>query len=773
MYGQTFPASCETCDEIVRFFDPAELPEGPGNEKGWGSAGDKNLGQFKALTSGKCEHHARLFRNYLPSFNNSVDRKFDYESSDVYLQRCYTYGACFIYLDNQRGGTSSRAFTLLPPRTKHQTNHRHSDPSWIDMKLLEKWKNVCDTQHKECANCNHQNRTQESFPSYLINLESCSIVDGLEGCEYWALSYVWGNASQLHLSTTTIDDLQLPGSLEEGNIRRQLPLTIRHAMALARTLGCGYLWVDSLCIVQNDDNLRSAELSKMSSIFAQASVVIVAANGLHANHGLLGLRDISGPRDYVQESTVLRNGATIIDIHLPSQNTRTLEDSSLLKWKSRGWTFQESLFARRKLIFYDGSVGWECSGACNLECVNLKTTNTMTNVSIEHSEQYLPLIRRQMLSADQTLDIDGLSATVSDFNSRDFTYPEDVLDAFSGVVSFLHSQSHGTLGFVSGLPGIFFNLALLWHDRSVRRRSPSRSGKHCCLPSWSWAGWKDANPITYWKQVSFCEINGAGAGFSWQDKVYSSIQWKGRRTADDKVEISIHNSWDYMRDRFIDNKTEPTPTGWTRHLLSSEASEKLCRDHYAKLRVSSSRCSWEIDSAICHPRCYYTHESHPNGQFLFPLSASRALEKQKHLYLPFISCVTSRVHLEVGNSTYDHEGSFTNKLHDKTGILVGALDIRWVFRNGHLEAHPSPGSVVELVEVAQGVKMLEPFTARYEQPFPELQAHNWPTKGDAYEYVWVLGIHWENGIAYRDSIGRVMKDKWDKLEKDEINLILG
>lgn len=769
MYGQNSPAPCEICDAIVRFFDTAELAEESCSGK---DSGGKHLGQFKTLTSGKCEHHAQLLRNYVPSFNNSVDREFDYESSDVYLQRCYTHGARFLYRNHQRG-TSSKAFTLLQARTKPQSGHRWGDSSWIDIKLLAKWKVVCDSQHKKCAKRGRPNQSEELAPSYLINLESCSIVEGFKGCDYWALSYVWGDATQLLLSTITIRDLQLPGSLEKDVVRRQLPLTIRHAMALARILGCGYIWVDSLCVIQNDDDLRSKELSRMSGIFAQASVVIVAANGLHANHGLLGIRGISTPRDYVPNSTVLRNGAKITDIHLPSENMRILENSSLFKWKSRGWTFQESFFARRKLIFYDGCVGWECLGGCSVEPFDLETTSTMTDASIEHSEYDTPTIRREMLSARQTLGIDGLVAIVRDFNRRDFTYPEDVLDAFSGVVSFLHSRSHGNLGFVSGLPGIFFNLALLWHDRSVRRRRPSRSGKNCCLPSWSWAGWKDADPSTYWMHVCFCEINGAGAGFSWRDKIYSSIQWKGHRTADDEYGDSIHNSWSYMRDRFIDNKTEPIPTGWARHLISSEVSEELCRNHYAKLRATSPKCSWEIDSTICHPQCYYTHESNPHGRFLFPLSASRILEEHKHRYFPFISCTTSRVHLTVGNSISDFEGSFTSKLHDKTGDLVGALDVRWVFPNGKLKTHPLPGSVVELVEVAQGVKMLEPFTSRHDQPFPELREYTWPTKGEAYEYIWVLGIHWKSGVAYRDSIGRVIKDKWDSMEKDEIELLLG
>jgi len=75
------------------------------------------------------------------------------------------------------------------------------------------------------------------------------------------------------------------------------------------------------------------------------------------------------------------------------------------------------------------------------------------------------------------------------FNDRDLRYQEDVLDAFAGLLSEASKSFIG--GFISGLPQMFFDEALLWQPHLPMSRRVSSSTEKCAiLPSWSWVGWQ-------------------------------------------------------------------------------------------------------------------------------------------------------------------------------------------------------------------------------------------------------------------------------------------
>jgi hypothetical protein len=78
----------------------------------------------------------------------------------------------------------------------------------------------------------------------------------------------------------------------------RIPITILNAIHFVRFLGERYLWVDSLCIVQDDDEDRKPEqLNSMAAIYANGSLNIVAADGSNAAYGLRGVRELSKPME--------------------------------------------------------------------------------------------------------------------------------------------------------------------------------------------------------------------------------------------------------------------------------------------------------------------------------------------------------------------------------------------------------------------------------------------------------------------------------------------
>jgi hypothetical protein len=101
-----------------------------------------------------------------------------------------------------------------------------------------------------------------------------------------------------------------------------LPKTIRNAIDLVDQLGIQHLWVDCLCIIQDDTDSKHDQIQAMSGIYANAYVTIIAGNGWDANHGLRGIQGVTEPRQ--------------LSTYLKSDFQENLQPYSSI-WYSRGW----------------------------------------------------------------------------------------------------------------------------------------------------------------------------------------------------------------------------------------------------------------------------------------------------------------------------------------------------------------------------------------------------------------------------------------------------
>jgi Heterokaryon incompatibility protein (HET) len=112
----------------------------------------------------------------------------------------------------------------------------------------------------------------------------------LKAADFLALSYVWGPGNQKPPYTTTLENILVhrnPGGLER--CLNQLPQVVRDAIDLVRLLGFRYLWVDSLCIVQNSERSWKLNASVMDLIYSNAILTICAADGATSDTGLNAL----------------------------------------------------------------------------------------------------------------------------------------------------------------------------------------------------------------------------------------------------------------------------------------------------------------------------------------------------------------------------------------------------------------------------------------------------------------------------------------------------
>lgn len=241
---------------------------------------------------------------------------------------------------------------------EHRGRSKVLDPEWVDVNTMASWYTDCVKEHGiECENLELIRDIEPVNPDWLIDIVQSRLVPAKHSTEkYISLSYTWGQASNLRTTTLIIDDLLRPEALSrENKFGRLIPETIRNAMEITKLLGERYLWVDSLCIVQDDLTALNHSLRKMHMIFANSSVCIVAMAGQDANFGLRGMNKVSAPRSAGQYFIDLAEGERLSGI-LPDASP-----GAGRSYGERAWTFQEFMFAKRRLVFDKGCVRWHAT----------------------------------------------------------------------------------------------------------------------------------------------------------------------------------------------------------------------------------------------------------------------------------------------------------------------------------------------------------------------------------------------------------------------------
>ncbi|KAF6816028.1 hypothetical protein CPLU01_13987 [Colletotrichum plurivorum] len=267
--------------------------------------------------------------------------------------------------------------------------------------------------------------------------------------------------------------MEKPGGLD----RDTLPEVIVDAIQLCAELGQRYLWIDRLCIVQDDMDTKGEQLDAMGVIYHRAFLTIVAL-GDGVTRGLPGVSSRPRPTSYVNHSwdllATMRNpmgDARIPWVELAVQNS---------EWNDRAWTFQERFLSRRRLFFDEGQVYGNC-------CKERWSENT----DGYPEEDWAKTAYWQDEGLNDTFvdeDQDSLAVCtgpLQQYTPRSLTFQEDILNAFAGVGSILRNRLQTDM--LCGHPEKFFLESLLWipNDDGGKKRNLSD------VPSWSWASWVD------------------------------------------------------------------------------------------------------------------------------------------------------------------------------------------------------------------------------------------------------------------------------------------
>mgnify|MGYP005988672949 CR=1 FL=1 len=266
-----------------------------------------------------------------------------------------------------------------------------------------------------------------------------------QSAPYICLSYCWGTEQPLKLLKDVTSDFysEIPWN--------DLPLTFRDVIAVARKFGISYLWIDSLCIIQDDPEDFRHEASEMASVYGQAWLVITASKSKSLSAGLFSepkppVCSVSFPPAATDESENILFARTV-PVHLPSHSGLNHKEGPSFPTLERAWIFQERMLAIRVLHFGPDELSWECLQETVCECApdqerepveTMDYKSQVGNYYLSYDLSWRPKLYHN-ISYWQQVDEKDLCRfwfnLVEKYSQLKLTYPVDSLLAFSGIAT--------------------------------------------------------------------------------------------------------------------------------------------------------------------------------------------------------------------------------------------------------------------------------------------------------------------------------------------------
>jgi hypothetical protein len=323
--------------------------------------------------------------------------------------------------------------------------------------------------HPKCA---------QKEPTYLPNRVvdvSCSpprlYLSRGESDKYACLSYSWGGDQPLKLTTDN-----LPFYLKELPLA-QLPQTLQDAILVTQKLGIRYLWIDSLCIIQNVPADKKAEIARMREIYKHTWVTIAAASTKGAVEGFLAPRKVAPLQEvFVPFHSLMGElgaiGLVRSGIYRPVNHIETYLDPI----ERRGWTLEEKLLSPRLLIYSSTNLRWVC---------NTVSAHDGGNSTF----RYKPMFDLLRIESNEPRD-KRWRDIIRDYSSRLMTEDRDKLLAIAGMAA--ECNVDGQDEYLAGLWRKTLIPDLLWRVEDwiddVTDHRPTRARPvDYRAPSWSWA----------------------------------------------------------------------------------------------------------------------------------------------------------------------------------------------------------------------------------------------------------------------------------------------
>ncbi|CAN9093796.1 unnamed protein product [Alternaria alternata] len=344
---------------------------------------------------------------------------------------------------------------------------------------MKKWISDCCTVHQ------HVSPNRDLYPTRLIKLgryedEGARLYSPKHPVVFAALSYRWGSGKQ---SETTKDNVTK--HYQELNTLG-FPKTLRDAIQITRKLGLEYIWIDRVCIIQDDKEDWANEASLMADIYASAYVVLSATATEDCENGFLGGRSKPLIIQYAQCGQETQEVcARQIESH-DCGSTMPKTDYTLYK---RGWCMQERFLARRIIHFLPDEILFECQAGRECECGRASNEREVDYYDPWNPGGYGTFGRLQAAKSMEEQEFTfNWTRVVQRYSRTKLTYGEDSLPALSGIAACVQHLNPGK--YIAGLWEKDIGVQLGWvidPNNPIARRWEDPEDIDILGPTFSWS----------------------------------------------------------------------------------------------------------------------------------------------------------------------------------------------------------------------------------------------------------------------------------------------
>jgi hypothetical protein len=331
--------------------------------------------------------------------------------------------------------------------------------STIACRQISQWLSRCSSNHG-CYNVS----SFSALPTRVLEIQGpqqvrLHVSGANERASYACLSHCWGGVVPLKLSQTTLREFQQEIPWD------RLPRTFKDAVEVARGLDLKFLWIDSLCIVQDDDNDWRCESAMMTSVYSQAYITLAASQAADSTQGLF------------LDPKLVRYKKVYIGFNGPGKrheiflrHVQQLLNKKELPLLQRAWYFQENMLSPRTAHFTESFLYLDCHQG---------VTRVDQNELYPERLDIMTKIKRGLL---EKADPYMWYKVASDYSELSLTYPQDVFPALQGVAK--KFQAVRQCDYFAGIWGDNIMMDLLWwRSNEAANFNPLRY----IAPTWSWA----------------------------------------------------------------------------------------------------------------------------------------------------------------------------------------------------------------------------------------------------------------------------------------------